>query len=148
MKIFAKTVLLALIAVACHPTKKAMPTASKPAETAVKPAPKPADWVKWEKPFVELGKVKKGEKRSFFYDFTNTTSADVQVEIIDACDCTTVEFPRTAKKPGEGGRFDVTFNSTEKDSSETIEIRVIWKQRDAAGNPRFDVLKYHYDLVK
>ena len=137
MKFLIKTAIISILAIACTSAKKITPT-----------QPKTADWVTWEKPFVELGQVKKGDKRTFLYDFTNTTSNDVQVEIIDACDCTTVEFPRGIIKPGEKGRFDIIFNSSEKDESETIEIRVIWKNKDAAGNPRFDVLKYHYDLLK
>ena len=137
MKFLLKTITISLLAIACTASKKSMPA-----------APKPTDWVTWDKSFVELGTVKKGEKRTFFYDFTNTSAGDVQVEIIDACDCTKVEFPRGVIKPGEKGRFDVVFNSAEKDESETIEITIIWKNKDAAGNPRFERLKYHYDLIK
>ena len=135
MKFLLSTITVSLLAIACGTAKKAMPA-----------VPKTTDWVTWEKPFIELGQVKKGEKRSFFYDVVNTTAGDVQVEIIDACDCTKVDFPRGVLKPGEKGRFDVVFNSAEKDESETIEITIIWKNKDAAGNPRFDRVKYHYEL--
>ena len=102
----------------------------------------------WDKKHLELGKVKKGEKPVFFFEFTNRTASDVQVEIVDACDCTKVDFPRGPIQPGKKGRFDVIFDSTEKTESETLDIRVIWKGRDAEGNPVFDVLSYHFELVK
>ena len=133
----ACSIFVAILLMACNTTRTITPT-----------APKPTEWVTWEKPFIELGAIKKGEKRTFLYDFTNTTAGDVQVEIIDACDCTKVEFPRGAIKPGEKGRFDVVFDSTEKEGPETIEITIIWKNKDAAGNTRFDRVKYHYDLLK
>ncbi len=137
MKALLNILFVTFFLLSCNSTK-----------TITQTAPKPTDWITWEKPFIELGAVKKGEKRTFFYDFTNTTAGDVQVEIIDACDCTKVEFPRGIIGPGEKGRFDVVFDSTEKDESETIEITIIWKNKDAAGNPRFDRVKYHYDLIK
>jgi hypothetical protein len=35
--------------------------------------PKPALFVSWDKKMLDLGKVPKGEKRTFFYEFTNTS---------------------------------------------------------------------------
>lgn len=131
MKIFIPIFLLGLLFTACSSSKKAASANGG-----------------WDKKIIELGKVKKGEKPVFFFEFTNKTAADVQVDIVDACNCTKVEWPHGPIAPGKKGRFDVVFDSTEKTESETLDIRVIWKGRDAEGNPIFDVLAYHFDLVK
>ncbi len=97
---------------------------------------------------VELGDVKKGEKRTTFFEFTNTSGADIQIDIVDACECTTVEFPRGVIMPGKKGRLDVTFDSKDKDAGETIGINVVFKNTDANGNPRIEVVNYHFNLLK
>jgi peptidoglycan-associated lipoprotein len=132
--------MISSLFLACNTAKKAQITP--------KTATKTPHFVKWDKDFIELNQVKKGEKRTFFYEMTNTTGKDAQVEIVDACDCTTIEFPRGLIHADEKKRFDIEFNSAEKDSSEIIEIRIFWKQKNAAGDPNVDLLKYHYELIK
>lgn len=97
---------------------------------------------------IDLGMVKKGEKRSMNFEFTNTSGTDIQIDIVDACDCTKVDFPRGVIAPGEKRKLDVVFNSAEKDAAETIGINVVFKQTDAAGNPRIEVVEYKFDLQK
>jgi len=46
------------------------------------------------------------------------------------------------------GRIDATFDSKEKEASETIEIRVIFKNSEPNGMPKFEVLQYTFELVK
>ncbi len=105
-------------------------------------------FVTWDKKMVDLGKVKKGEKRTLYFELTNTSGQDIQIEIVDACECTKVDYPRGTIAPGGKGHFDVIFDSTEKDASETIGITVVFKQSDAAGNPRIESVEYKYELDK
>lgn len=105
-------------------------------------------FVSWDKKMVDLGKVKKGEKRNLFFEFTNTSGADIQIDIVDACECTKVDFPRGVIVPGSKGRLDATFDSTEKDAGEIIGINIIFRQTDAAGNPRIEVVEYKFEIEK
>lgn len=114
--------------------------------TKAQTQPAQATFVTWDKKMIELGTVKKGEKREMFFDFTNTSGEDIQIEIVDACACTTTDFPRGILKPGAKGRIDATFDSTEKTAPETIDIRVIFKNTDAAGVPKIEVVQYRFNL--
>jgi len=105
-------------------------------------------FVTWDKKMVDLGKVKKGEKRTLFFELTNTSGQEIQIEIVDACECTKVDFPRGPIAPGGKGHFDVVFDSTEKDASETIGITIVFRETDAAGNPRIESVEYKFDLEK
>ncbi|MEQ1745968.1 MAG: DUF1573 domain-containing protein [Saprospiraceae bacterium] len=132
-----KTLLLAistLLFVTCHTAQKAQP------------APLPG-FVSWDKKMVELGTVKRGEKRSMSYEFTNTFGENIQIDIVDACACTKVDFPRGVIEPGKKGRLDATFDSTEKEKGETISITIIFKNTHANGVPRIEVVEYRFDIV-
>lgn len=121
------------------------PVVAPPPSPAPAPA-KPAAFVSWDKKFIELGKVKRGEKRSMFFEFTNTSGQDIQIDIVDACACTTTEFPRGVIAPGAKGRIEAIFDSTEKDAAERIGINVVFKNMDEKGNPRIEVVEYNFDL--
>ncbi|HNL37903.1 MAG: DUF1573 domain-containing protein [Saprospiraceae bacterium] len=133
--------LLCLFALGFFLSCKTLPSAqSQPAV--------PAPFVSWDKKMIELGQVKKGEKRTMFFEFTNPGTENVQIDVVAACDCTTVDYPRGAIAPGATGRLNVTFDSKDKDESETIDIDVIFKNTDAAGNPRIERVSYKYELTK
>ena len=122
-----------LITLACHTPQKAQT---------------PAPFVTWKQKMIELGTVKKGEKRSMVFEFANTSGDNIQIDIVDACDCTKVDFPRGVIPPGQSERLNVTFDSTEKDASETITINVIFKNVQAGGIPYIERVEYKFDLVK
>ncbi len=105
-------------------------------------------FVTWDKKMVDLGRVKKGEKRTLFFELTNTSGQEIQIDIVDACECTKVDFPRGPIAPGGKGHFGVTFDSTEKEAAETIGINVVFKNTDAAGNPRIETVEYKFEIEK
>ncbi len=130
-------------------SRQTAPAAAAQTQVPATPAvPAKIAFVTWDKKMVDLGTVKKGEKRTTSFEFTNTSGADIQIDIVDACECTKVEFPRGIIPPGGKGRLGVTFDSTEKDASETIGINTVFKQNDAKGNPRIEVVEYKFELVK
>ncbi len=123
---------------ACHASKDVSTT-----ETKV--LPKPA-FVTWDKKHIDLGKVKRGEKRTMMFEFTNTSDEPVQIDIVDACFCTTVDFPRGVIEKGGKGKLDVVFDSTEKEKSETISINIIFKNTHEGGLPRIETVEYSFSL--
>ncbi|MBK8967702.1 MAG: DUF1573 domain-containing protein [Saprospiraceae bacterium] len=140
MKVF-QLILLAICfqgILACHTSKDV--SASEP-----KAQPKPG-FVTWDKKHIDLGQVKRGEKRSMVFEFTNTSAEPVQIDIVDACYCTTVDFPRGVIEKGGKGKLDVVFDSTEKDKSETISINIIFKNTHEGGIPRIETVEYSFSL--
>ena len=99
-------------------------------------------------PHQDLGEVKKGEKVSAFYEFTNVGNEAIEIELVSACECTTVDWPRKPVPPGENGRIDIVFDSATKEESETIEIDVHLKNIDPkTGYPVMEILSYSYTLI-
>jgi peptidoglycan-associated lipoprotein len=132
--------LTAVILLACNTAQKAQNT------TNAVPGAKPS-FVTWDKKMIDLGKVKKGEKREMFFEFTNTSGQDIQIDIVDACACTTVDFPRGVIAPKGTGRLSAVFDSTEKEAGETIGITIVFKNTDEQGYPKIESIEYKFELI-
>lgn len=97
----------------------------------------------------KIGVVKKGEKRTFSYTFTNRGDTDLIIDLISACDCTTTnqdELVGKRFKPGMSGTIEVVFDSSEKDEDETIDIDIYLRNNDNKGNPIVEMLNYSFGL--
>ena len=102
----------------------------------------------FEKEHIKLGDVKKGEKRTFQYIFTNTGTETVEISIVSGCDCTTLEWTRGEIKSGEKGIIDVIFDSTEKEASETVDVDMYLKNINPKSNSQYlFVLDYTFELM-
>lgn len=104
--------------------------------------------IEFEEPHQSLGKVRKGETRKAKFVFTNTGTEDIKIELVSACECTTLDWPRKPVKPGEKAVIDAVFDSSKKEESETIEIDINFKNVDpATGYKRFEIVSYSYELI-
>ena len=98
---------------------------------------------------VDFGTVKKGEKRHHVYEFTNRGDVDLEIEIITACDCTTLDWTQKVIQPGETGIIDAVFDSSEKDYGETIDIDIILKNVEPETDlPIIERVQYVFEIEK
>ena len=72
----------------------------------------PVPRITWEKQTLDLGDVKLGEKRDLTFPFTNTGSADLVIELVTTCKCTSIDWPRTPIPPGGKGVITATYDSS------------------------------------
>jgi peptidoglycan-associated lipoprotein len=98
---------------------------------------------------IALGKVKKGDTRTFTYTFTNTGDVPAKIMLIQACSCTSYEHDNSIiYQPGESGSIEVTFDSEEKDEDETIVIDIFLEQTDKRDVPILEMVEYSYELTQ
>lgn len=103
----------------------------------------------FEKTHIDLGEVTRGESRDMEYSFTNTGNEDIKISLISSCECTTIKYPRKAIAPGESGVLKVTFDSTEKEASETVDIDVYLENIDPeTKDPIWFILDYSFILLQ
>lgn len=103
--------------------------------------------MKFEKETLDLGPIKKGEKRTFSYTFTNVGTENIEIDLVSGCDCTTLDWPRLPIKPGDKGTIDVIFDSTEKEDSEPVDIDIYLKNIDPkTGHPMLKIIDYSFQL--
>ena len=101
---------------------------------------------------LDLGSVKKGEKRTFEFKFVNKGDTPLKIDIISACDCTSTnqdDLVGVEYQPGQGATLIVTFDSTEKDEDETIPVDIILGNNAPNSNvPIIERVEYSFKLVK
>lgn len=98
---------------------------------------------------IALGEVVRGDKKEMIFPFTNTGDEDIEIELVSSCECTTIEYPRGPIKPGDGGKLEVVFDSTEKEESEVVDIDVILKNTQAGTDiPIMIFLSYSFELIQ
>lgn len=101
------------------------------------PRRKGVPMLKWDNPFHDFGNVKKGDDKVHEFGFTNTGDADLLIEIATACECTDLDYPVRAIKPGEKGKVKANFHSKEKDGETEITINVIANTDPIVSEARF-----------
>jgi peptidoglycan-associated lipoprotein len=98
---------------------------------------------------IDLGKVKRGEKRTFDYTFENTGKETLKISIVSGCDCTTLDWSRRPIKPGETGTINVIFDSTEKEASETVDVDIYLENLDPkTGEQYLKIIDYTFELIQ
>ena len=92
---------------------------------------------------VNFGRMKQGDKKAFTFTFINTGTADLEIEMVSACECTTVEYPTKPIKPGQKGQIKMLFDSTD-------EPGMIEKTLDVIHNckPPVTELKYKANVME
>ena len=81
--------------------------------------------IRFDDAYHNFGDVIQGETREKIYSFANTGNADLLIELVTACTCTDVDWPRHALKPGERGAIRVIFNSAGKEGETKVDVDVI-----------------------
>lgn len=57
--------------------------------------------------------------------FTNDGGADLDIQLISACECTQLEWPQLPVKPGGSGIIKVRYDSKDKVGPQIVDIEVL-----------------------
>ena len=105
--------------------------------------------VKFDSELIHLGKVVKGEKAHNVFRFTNIGKEDIEIDLVSTCECTVAKWTNGPIKPGESGKINFTFDSTQKDEEVPIDVDIYFLNIDPkSGNPYSTFLQYTYEFTK
>ena len=71
----------------------------------------------------QLGELKVGDVVDMEFEYKNTGKADLIIEVVTACHCTTFEYDNTPLKPGESAKIIVSYDAGAK--GKTGEFREV-----------------------
>ena len=143
-KIILPILCICLVIISCKSTQVAQTTQVSAPKVEIQ-GPK----MEWDKTMVDFGKVVKGEKRETSYTFTNVGNESLIIDIATSCHCTTLDYPQGIEiAPGEGGVFNLNFDSTEKEKSGVVDVTIVLKNEDKNGYPIIEELFFKYELVE
>ena len=98
---------------------------------------------------VNLGTVKKGEKREHTFIISNKGDEIAKISLISVCECTTVEKDWDEIQPGQTVELKIIFDSSEKEEAEVIDIDIFLDNEiQGSDDPFIEKLRYRFDIVK
>lgn len=73
---------------------------------------------------IHLGTLVEGESRQMVFEFTNTGSKTLQIDLATACRCTDLRWTQDPVHSGDRGKVEVDFDSTgfSGDVRKTVDI--------------------------
>jgi Protein of unknown function (DUF1573) len=96
----------------------------------------PADAkLKFNRTVFNFGTIKDGAEASTLFVFTNIGDEPLEIEVVSACFCMTVNHTRDLINKGEKGNIDVVFDSNDQVGSVKKDIDIIFKNIDKDGYP-------------
>jgi len=73
-------------------------------------------YMTFKTPLYDFGTIKKGEKKTHIFEFTNTGEEDIIIELVSGCHCTELIWPEMEKfGPGESGSITAIFDSMKEE---------------------------------
>lgn len=72
-----------------------------------------------------FGSVKQGGVVYRELHFTNDGSADLDIQLISACECTQLEWPQLPLKPGARGVIKVRYDSKDKSGPQIVDVEIL-----------------------
>lgn len=106
-------------------------------------------YLKFENRQIELGPIKKGIAIDTVFRFTNISNESIEIDIVDACECTTLDWTTSSIPPGGKGEISVHFDSAQKEVIEEISVDITLMNTDPkTGGPVMDAVSYTYDFIK
>ncbi len=98
----------------------------------------------------DMGKVRKGETRTYTFTYTNMGDVPLEIDLVSVCECTDKDYSPSVVQPGEKGWIKVIFNSDRaEEGSEGSDVDVYLKNIDPEIDaPIFERVRYTYRLVE
>jgi hypothetical protein len=96
----------------------------------------PADaLLKFNRTVYNFGTMRDGEKASTLFVFTNIGTEPLEIEVVSACFCMSIDHTIDLIQNGEKGNIDVVFDSNDQVGNVKKDIDVIFKNVDKDGYP-------------
>jgi Protein of unknown function (DUF1573) len=87
-----------------------------------------------------FGEMKQGDTLQRKIFFTNQGPGDLIIELVTACECTKLEWPRLPVRPGRRGRIDIIYNSRDKKGPQTVDVDIIANTAPIVSSAKFKLL--------
>jgi len=138
------------ILASCIISKKTKPIAQEVIQTKHQQDVKPMDSLVnlmaslvFDSSSYHFGQIKQGEILDREVHFTNKGPGDLYIDLISACECTSLDWSRLPIKPGARSVIKINYNSKDKEGAQIVDLDVI-----ANTNPPSTFTKFSLFVVK
>lgn len=99
--------------------------------------------IEFDSPNANFGRLTKGNKKAHVFTFKNAGDADLIIEMVSGCECTTIEWPNKPVKPGQKSEIKILYDSKDDSGPQDKTLDVIYN-----GNPPVYQLKFKVNVVE
>ena len=98
----------------------------------------------------DMGEIKKGEVREHTFHYTNVGDVDLEIDLVQVCECTEREYAPSVVKPGGRGWIKVKFDSGKAtDDQDSSDVDVYLKNIDPEIDaPIFERVRFVFKVVE
>lgn len=121
-----------LLLLSCHPLKSQISFGIQ-GEILKKPLAK----IQVDSSEYHFGELTQGQVLKKEIWFTNTGATELQIELITACECTTLDWSRLPIAPGARSKISISYNSKDKEGPQIIDVEVIANTEPASTYTKF-----------
>ncbi len=109
--------------------------ANPPADTIIAVAK-----IEFDSSSYDFGTIRQGEVLEKVIYFTNSGQADLKIELITACECTTLDYTRLPVKPGQRSSIKIKYNSKDKSGPQTVDLDILANTSTGFSYTKFKLL--------
>ena len=88
----------------------------------------------------DIGEMKEGEIKEVVYEFVNSGTSDLIIELVTACKCTEIKWPTQPIAPGDRGTIIANFDSKGMDGPYTKTLDIIANTDPIVVEAKFSVV--------
>lgn len=93
----------------------------------------------FDEPRKDIGKLVQGKQKKIVYEFENTGTQPLEIQLATTCKCTNITWPETPVLPGERGKIVAIFDSTGMEGVYHKTIDIIANTNPIVVEAKFDV---------
>jgi Protein of unknown function (DUF1573) len=86
-----------------------------------------------------LGTVKAGGLIHREIHFTNTGDTDLVIDLMSACECTTLDWPRSPIRPGQRATIKIRYDSKDKKGPQIVDLEILANTEKGISYTKFKV---------
>ncbi len=95
--------------------------------------------IKFDSSSYHLGSIKAGEIKKFEIPFVNVGAERLEIRLISACECTTVDWPSLAIEPGGRRTLKVAYNSKDKKGAQIVDLEILANTEPSSTFIKFEL---------
>ncbi len=89
---------------------------------------------------IDIGEMKEGAIKEVVYDFVNSGTSDLLIELVTACKCTEIKWPTEPIAPGDRGTIIAKFDSAGMEGPYTKTLDIIANTDPIVVEAKFSVV--------
>ncbi|HEX5626135.1 MAG TPA: DUF1573 domain-containing protein [Saprospiraceae bacterium] len=86
-----------------------------------------------------FGTVKAGGMIHREIHFTNTGETDLIIDLMSACECTTLDWPRSPIRPGQRATIKIRYDSKDKKGPQIVDLEILANTEKGISYTKFKV---------